>query len=112
MSSILNSMVMSVASMSDLHELEALAAAVRERKNELARSVAHKAARDIRPGDVVRFSDRIRPTYLKGLTAKVTKINRETVTIECPTDMRYGRFSAARAVRLPLTLIAERVLAG
>jgi hypothetical protein len=37
----------------------------------------------------------------------VVGINRETITVTCPVDPRYGRFSGSRRCRLPHGLIGQ-----
>jgi hypothetical protein len=37
----------------------------------------------------------------------VVGINRESVTVKCPVDPRYGRFSGSPRCRLPHGLIAQ-----
>lgn len=62
-----------------------------------------------RIGDVVQMNSRIRPTYLRYLSVTIIAINRTTVSVCCPVDPRYGRFSGCPRVRLPIRLIAGRV---
>src|SRR5262245_37847541 len=71
--------------------------------DEFSRTIAERRAvkaRDgmsqIKVGDDVRFNDRIRPTYLRGLTAKVVKINGKSVKVDIDANPAYGRFSGAR----------------
>lgn len=102
----MNKTLLSIINGESDSELDAIAEAVRTRKHALASinvvSVSH--------GDTVRFSDRIRPKYLVGLTAEVVKRNPKSVVVNCPSDLRYGRFSGARNVRCPNDLI-ERLAA-
>lgn len=59
----------------------------------------------IRTGDTVRFNNKARPKYLQGLDATVKKLNRKTVVVDFPYDPSYGRFSNARNVRAPFTIV-------
>ena len=53
--------------------------------------------------DVVKFNDQIRPAYLRGMMAKVIKINKTTVTVEMLDD--HGKFRQGSKVRVPATLL-------
>ena len=88
----------------DLNKLNRIEAAVRERKQAIAR----QAAMSIKIGDKVTFADNIRPVYLRGLSAVVSGINRESVVVDCPDDPRFGKFSGHKHVRLPVGLIAAK----
>lgn len=81
--------------------LENLRNAVNHRQKYLAVS----NLRTIREGDTIRFAAIAHPTYLVGLTAKVLVVRGKSITVECPTDHRYGRFSGARNLRVPATLV-------
>ena len=96
-----NDIALAISQLTDLKSLDRIAAAVKDRRQALGRLTV--AA--LNPGDRVTFGNSIRPTYLKGLTAEVVTCNRESVTIKCPTDSRYGRFSGSQKVRLPISLI-------
>lgn len=61
------------------------------------RQLGQVQAGSYRIGDVVRMNHRIRPAYLRGLTATIIGINRTTVSVRCPVDARYGRFSGCRS---------------
>lgn len=67
--------------------------------------VARLRTATIDVGDTVRFTERIRPKYLAGLTATVVKINQSTITVACPDTYEYERFRGASGVRCNLTLI-------
>lgn len=67
--------------------------------------VARLRTATIDVGDTVRFTERIRPRYLAGLTATVVKINQTTITVACPDTYEYERFRGASSVRCNLTLI-------
>jgi len=81
--------------------LDAIVNAVKERRQALARGTL----RQINVGDDVRFNANIRPTYLRGLTAKVVKVNGSSVKVDIDVNPAYGRFSGARNVRCPATLV-------
>lgn len=53
--------------------------------------------------DVVKFSAEIRPAYLRGMLAKVIKVNKTTVTVEMLDD--HGKFRQGSKVRVPATLL-------
>lgn len=74
--------------------------------NDRLSSLALIRGSTIKVGDTVKFADIIQPTYLRGLPAKVVGVNRKSVSVSCPKDTRYGRFSGSNKVRLPLTLVA------
>lgn len=61
--------------------------------------------RTLKVGDTIRFNETAHPTYLVGLTAKVLVVRGKSITVECPADHRYGRFSGARNLRVPATLV-------
>lgn len=86
-------------------DLDRLTAAIRDRKQTVAARVRYQ----VRPGDTVRFSDVIRPRYLVGLTATVTRANPKSIVVSCPQDSAYGRFAGAQNVRCPLELIEGKV---
>jgi hypothetical protein len=88
-----------------LDKLDQMAAAISDRKKALAKL----SAASIKIGDSVVFASHIRPTYLIGLTAEVVAINRESVSVKCPDDHRYGRFRNSHRVRLPVGLIGSKV---
>jgi hypothetical protein len=60
---------------------------------------------EISVGDTIKFTPEIHPTYLSGLTAKVTRINDQTITVETPQDARYRRFSGGRGIRVSRQLV-------
>lgn len=59
-------------------------------------------------GDIIRFSSRINPKYLSGLTATVVKFNPKTIVVDCPDDPRYRRFQGAKNIRCPKNVIEGR----
>lgn len=84
--------------------------------NDLAKLESMIAARKrgiaymLMPGDTVRFSTQIKPTYLAGLSATVVRVNDKTVTVSTPLSPEYGRFSGGRAIKVPLSvLVLDRV---
>jgi hypothetical protein len=81
--------------------LDDIMAAIKQRKQILGLETRAQ----IRPGDVVRFSNRIHPRYLIGKTAVVVKLNRKTVVVNCPNDSSYGRFQNSHNVRCPNDMI-------
>lgn len=82
--------------------LDGIAEALRTRRATLVqRNVV-----GIKPGDTVKFSDSIRPKYLAGMAATVVKRNAKSIVVDVPADPAYGRFSGARGVRCPNSLIA------
>ena len=85
-------------------ELDAILSAVRTRRDALAQAVGVS----IKSGDTVRFNDTIRPRYLAGQTAKVSKVNRTTLTVTL-TNPTVGRKFGTGPFRCPLTLIAGKV---
>lgn len=69
--------------------------------------IAKQFSRSLAVGDVVEFTDDIRPKYLIGKTARVEKINRKTVTVSCPDEPSYKRYRNSEGVRCPNTLIRK-----
>jgi hypothetical protein len=90
-----------IAKETDLDMLDRIGEAAADRK----RALAKLKVMNFDYGQTVRFTRRIRPAYLAGLSCKVVSINQSTVTVECPNDARYGRFSNAKSVRVPNTLL-------
>lgn len=88
--------------------LDAISQAVAQRRQVLAR---HELT-SIKIGDNVRFSARIRPRYLSGLTAKVTKVNGASVTVDIDNNPAYGRFQGSRNVRVPAALVESTGTVG
>jgi hypothetical protein len=62
---------------------------------------------EISIGDDVRFNDSVKPKYLAGKTAKVVKINRKTIVVDCPDDPEYRRFANSKRVRCPNSIIEK-----
>lgn len=83
-------------------EMTSLVDAIEYRRKFMAR----QKLRTIRLGDTVTFANHIRPSYLAGLTAEVVDINKTTVSVKCPVDPSYGRFSGSPRCRLPIGLVA------
>ena len=93
--------VMELPSAEDLDEV---IAAIRDRRRELRDRERNRNRRALTPGTAVRFVERIRPTYMIGLTATVVKVDRTRVLLDCPTDdPRYRRFKGR--IRCPLDLV-------
>lgn len=67
--------------------------------------VADRLVRGISIGDEVRFSDSVRPKYLAGKTATVTKINRKTIVVDCPDDPSYKKYRNSKNVKCPNSII-------
>ena len=97
--------MLAISQETDLSRLDQMVKAIKDRRHSLARLTANA----LKVGDTIKFSDRIRPAYLKGLTATVVHCNRESVTVKCPVDSAYGRFSGVGKCRLPIALIGEKV---
>ncbi len=91
-----------IINLTDPADLDRLERAIRDRRKTIARVMMT----DLQPGQKVKFNDRIRPTYLAGLEATVVQVNRESVTVNCPDELRYGRFKGSKRVRVPNSLIA------
>ena len=83
-------------------ELTALTDAITYRRQFMAR----QKLRTLRLGDTVKFANHIRPGYLAGLTAIVVDVNRSTVSVKCPNDPAYGRYSGSPRCRVPIGLVA------
>lgn len=96
-------LLLAVSQETDVNKLRQINAAVHDR----IRALAQIKGSSIVIGDNIKFSDTINPSYLRGLTAKVVGVNRKSVSVSCPLDSRYGRFSGSKAVRVPMTLIAS-----
>ena len=85
-------------------DLDEVIAAIRDRRRELRDRERNRNRRALTPGTAVRFVERIRPTYMIGLTATVVKVDRTRVLLDCPTDdPRYRRFKGR--IRCPLDLV-------
>ena len=67
----------------DLAALEAIRNAASARIEELK---VVGATADIKVGDTVRLTDQIRPKYLAGHIATVTKLGQKTVVVTCGPD--------------------------
>jgi hypothetical protein len=93
--------------LTDVNSLDAIQRVLDDRRRHLIGATAGT----YRIGDVVKMNARIRPAYLRDLTATVIAVNRTTVSVKCPVDARYGRFSGCPRVRLPLSLIAGKAAA-
>lgn len=98
----IDAVLMAVSQMTDPDKLTEIVQACQDRR----RALAKLAVSSVRPGQKVKFASAIRPAYLAGLEASVVSINRESVTVSCPSDLRYGRFSGVNKVRVPVSLIA------
>ena len=94
-----------ISNITDQGDLQMLKEAIKDQE----RILSHKTAMVLLPGDTIKFVNEIRPRYLAGLTATVVKKNRESITVKCPQDHAYGKFSGLGKVRLPLSLIAGKV---
>src|SRR5438105_3899848 len=81
--------------------LDRIVEAVKARRSIVARTTLLQ----IRPGETIRFSDRIRPQYLRGMHAKVVKVNGASVTVNIDNDPAYGRYSGAKGVRCSAVLV-------
>lgn len=77
--------------------LEVISACVRDRRKALAR----RRAATLRRGDTVTFTQAMSPAYLEGLTAKVVRVNHQTVTVDIPDGPEYRRHRGRKGVRLP-----------
>lgn len=96
-----DAVALAISTATDNEQLDHWAQVIKMRKQELARV----SATSLRKGQEIKFNDRIRPTYPRGLTATVKNVNRESVTVDCPEGHQYGRFSGHKHVRVPLSLI-------
>ena len=101
----MDTVMLAISQEIDPFRLDQMTKAIADRRKALARLTANA----LKVGDVIKFAPRIRPAYLKGLTATVVHCNRESVTVNCPVDTRYGRFSGSKKCRLPISLIGEKV---
>jgi len=81
--------------------LEAVSAALRDRRRALAR----RRSADLQRGDTVEFLDGVSPNYLAGLSAQVVRTNRETVTVNCPDLPEYHRYRNYKGLRVPSILV-------
>jgi uncharacterized protein YkvS len=63
--------------------------------------------RKLKVNDTVRFTSEIRPSYLRGLTAKVNKVNNNSVVVNIENNPAYGRFSGRQYIRCPATLVEK-----
>lgn len=77
--------------------------AVKDRRN----AINSNKIRSISVGDVVVFNKSVRPRYLEGKTAVVTKVNRKTVDVDCPNDPDYRGFCGAKSVRCPISIVTK-----
>ncbi|SRR6266550_250350 len=62
---------------------------------------------NINPGDTIRFLNTCKPTYLRGVTAVVKKVNGASVVVDIDLNPRYGRFSGSKNVRCPASIIEK-----
>lgn len=76
-----------------------IAAAFKQRKKLLEARVMSA----IKPGDRVKFNDKVRPRYMAGQLATVTKVNETTVTVNL--DQNAGRFGEGRGLKCPIGLL-------
>jgi hypothetical protein len=91
----------------DLH-LDALEQAVRQRRAavkiaQAAAYGAHATPGRLCLGATVRFNDRTRPAYLRGVEARVVKVNPKAVKVVLDRDQ--GRFKAGYEIRVPKELV-------
>lgn len=84
------------------HVLPHLINIINDRQKRLAPKVAGISIRDARVGQKVVFNERVRPTYLRGQTAVITKVNRERVKLKL--DNPLGRFGS-KPVNTPVSII-------
>lgn len=82
-------------------ELNDIVAAINSRRDTISRN----KVKSISVGDVVIFNSSIRPKYLEGKEAKVTKVNRKTVTVSIPDDPNYRKYAGSASVRCPVSLL-------
>lgn len=83
--------------------LTTLSLALEKRKGVLTKI----AAANLDVGDIVHFSDKVKPRYLTGLYATVAKINPQSVVVDCPNDPEYQKYAGAHNVRCPNNIIKE-----
>ena len=81
--------------------LDDLALAVKQRRDALAQEVK----RTLKVGDVVRFADSVRPTYLAGTRATVVSLRPKKVVVLPVAGTYTGRFRGEIVV--PPTLIEK-----
>ena len=56
-------------------------------------------------GDTITFTKPLRPTYLIGKMATVTKVNDKTVVVDFADDASLRRYSGAEGVRVPKSCV-------
>jgi hypothetical protein len=92
----------------DLDEdLDGLAAAIRDRQRVLSRLRAAQACSALQAGDRVQFTDDARPGYLPGVGGVIAGVNKTStrVLVDVDEDPRAGRFSGARSVPCPPSIL-------
>ena len=81
--------------------IDSLTAAIKQR-----REVANgRKLLFINPGDKVVFNRSARPKYLQGIEAKVTKVNKTTVTVDIPEDAWGAKKFRGTNVRTPISIV-------
>lgn len=83
--------------------LNEIVKAVNDRRN----SIASDKINSLSVGDVVVFTDDIKPKYLAGKKAVIVKVNRKTVAVDCPNDPEYRAYCGAHSVRCPVGIVRK-----
>ncbi len=80
-------------------DLENIKTAIATRKGMLEGELR----RSLNTGDKVKFTDAVKPTYLRGMVATVVKLNRERIVIDLGKGV--GRFSGR--ITTPVSLVEK-----
>ena len=68
-------------------------------------AIAQINTSDLAVGDTVILTEPIRPVYMQGQEATVTKINGKTVAVTFPDNPSLRRYSGASDVRVPKSCV-------
>lgn len=81
------------------HNLDNVMDAVTERRKILSRV----SFIELKIGDRVRFNDKVRPQYMRGITARVVDKKTSKVVVELENTEHIGRFS--KRITTPVTIV-------
>jgi hypothetical protein len=89
-------------------QLSEISSIVSQRK----RLIAAENVMQFRKGDLVQFSQSVRPQYLRGKHATFVRTEGDKVVVCCPFGRDYGRFSGSGEVRCGMTQIVASTNSG
>ena len=90
-----------ISGITDIASLDAVGAMLKDHRAFLA----DLNTMSLGVGDTITFTKPLRPVYLIGKTATVTKVNDKTVVVDFPNDPAMRRYSGASGVRVPKSCV-------